>query len=409
MSSPVLDLTAELVAIDSQNPGVGEQRIASFVAEYAKQRGLPAKMVETAQGRCNVLITIDAGPGAHLALSGHLDTKPIGESLGDWRTNPSRLIVDGDRAYGLGSSDMKGAVAAMLRAAESWARTASQGTLSLIFTADEEAGSDYGAKALSRRGLVDADAIVIGEPSGVSDPWEALYLVSRGICCFEVVVHSAQGHSGLSDRLATSATVAAARATTALAQFVPSVPSSPTIPCVPTVNAGVQVNGGVFYGVHPGDATVATDIRLVPGMHPDVLDEEVRNLLAATLPNDVSWQIRYADGSLGWMDATQVSSGHPVVTAAQQACANVLGHELPLAAYPGGTDATHFNNIAGVPAVAALGPGWLSVAHGPNECVGIEQLEQAERLYEHLAHAYLGSDEPPATMNPHHGVPNTGK
>src|SRR5262245_51898827 len=98
MGSPVLELTTELVAIDSQNPGVGEKRLAGFVADYAHERGLPARVVETAPGRCNVLITVDAGAGPHLALSGHLDTKPIGEALGEWRTPPLELTVDGDLA-----------------------------------------------------------------------------------------------------------------------------------------------------------------------------------------------------------------------------------------------------------------------------------------------------------------------
>jgi succinyl-diaminopimelate desuccinylase len=391
MSGPsVLDLTAELVAIDSQNPGTGEARIADFTAAYARERGLAARIVETAPGRCNVLVTADAGAGPSLALSGHLDTKPVGDARGAWRTPPLELTVEDDLAYGLGSSDMKGAVAAMLRAAESWARTARRGRLSLILTADEEAGSDHGAKALAHRGLVDADAIVIGEPSGVREPWEALYVVSRGICCFEVVIEGRQGHSGLSGSLPTSATVAAARATTALAGFRPTVPQPPSVPCEPTVNAAVRVSGGVFYGVHPGDATVATDIRLVPGMNRADLDRELRALLTAALPADVDWTIRYADGSLGWMEPAQIAADHPVVAAAQSASRRTLGRELPLAAYPGGTDATHFINIGGTPAVAALGPGWLSVAHGPNECVGVSQLTEAEELYTCLAHTYLG-------------------
>ncbi|QVQ51860.1 M20/M25/M40 family metallo-hydrolase [Spiractinospora alimapuensis] len=388
---PVLDLTHQLVAIDSQNPGVGESEIAAFVRDHATGRGLDARVVETAEGRCNVLVEADAGSGPHLALSGHLDTKPIGDGLSAWRTDPLTLTVDGDLAYGLGSSDMKGAVAAMLLAAERWAERARQGRLSLILTADEEAGSVYGAQELSSRGLVDADAIVIGEPSGVSDPWEALYVVSRGICCFEVVIRSQQGHSGLSERLPTSATVAAARATLALSGFEPSVAKPSSLKSRPTVNAAVRTEGGVFFGVHPGEASVACDIRTVPGMDRDELDRELRALLADALPDDVTWDLRYVPGSLGWMESAELDVDNPVLRAAQTACGSVLGRELPLAAYPGGTDATHFIRTAGVPTIAALGPGWLSVAHGPNECVGVGQLEQAVDLYEELAREYTGN------------------
>ncbi|PSK89687.1 acetylornithine deacetylase [Murinocardiopsis flavida] len=386
----VLDLTRQLVGIDSQNPGTGERDIAKFTCDYAAQRGMEAQVVETAEGRCNVLVTIDAGPGPRLGLSGHLDTKPIGDALPVWRTDPLELTVDGDLAYGLGSSDMKGAVAAMLLAAERWAGRASRGRLTLVLTADEEAGSEHGAKELSRRGLVDADAIVIGEPSGISEPWEALYVVSRGICCFEVVIEGTQGHSGLSEQLPTSATVAAARATVALSGFRPGSTAPAAVDSRPTVNAAVRTEGGVFYGVHPGNAVVSCDIRTVPGMERGALEREVRALLADALPDDVAWDLRYVPGSLGWMEPAELDLAHPVLGAAQRACREVLGRELPLAAYPGGTDATHFIRIAGIPSITALGPGWLSVAHGPNECVGVGQLDEAVLLYDRLAHAYLG-------------------
>lgn len=388
---PVVELTRDLVAIDSQNPGTGEKQIADFVADYARRRGLEAQIIETRPGRSNVLVSAEAGRGGqHLALSGHLDTKPIGEALSEWRSDPLSLTIDGDLAYGLGSSDMKGAVAAMLLAAERWTASASRGRLSLIFTADEEAGSEYGAKALSERGLIDADAIVIGEPSGLSKPWEALFVVSRGICCFEVVIEGSQGHSGLSDRLKTSATVAAAQAVLALANFEPTVKKPSPVPCLPTVNSGVRVDGGVFYGVHPGHASVKCDVRLVPGMTHNDLDQELRVCLSDTLPSDIRWTIQYAEGSLGWMPAAELPTSDPVVAAAQEASVAVLGRTLPLGAYPGGTDATHFMQQAGVPSVAALGPGWLSVAHGPNECVGVDQLRDGQALYEQLAHAYCG-------------------
>jgi succinyl-diaminopimelate desuccinylase len=62
---------------------------------------------------------------------------------------------------------------------------------------------------------------------------------------------------------------------------------------------------------------------------------------------------------------------------------------LPYAAYPGGTDATFFISMAGIPTITSLGPGWLSVAHGPNECVGLDQLEQAIASYKTIARRFL--------------------
>lgn len=391
MSQEVLELLEDLVAIDSQNPGVGETEAAGYVDEQAKSFGFDSKFVETEPGRGNVLITADAGGPRSLVLSGHLDTKAMGETESEWDTPPLEVTVHDGLAYGLGTSDMKGAVAAMLVAAKTWSENAETGRLSLVFTADEEAGSRYGAQALCERGLVEADAALIGEPSGIDTPWEAMYLVSRGICRFDVVIKGQQGHSGLSERLPTSATVAASRAVAALdEELQPAFDPHPDYDYRPTVNAGVLLQGGGSYGVHPGHATVKCDVRLVPGMSREELEKEIKGTVSRVMPHDVDWQIEYPEKITDWKDAVSISPRHELVSVAQDACERVLGKRLPFAAYPGATDATAFTALAGIPAVASLGPGWLSVAHGPNECVGIDQLEQAAAIYEETARGYLG-------------------
>jgi succinyl-diaminopimelate desuccinylase len=390
MTAELQDLLETLVAIDSQNPGTGEAEIARYVDELARSLDFDSRIVDTAPGRSNVLVTVDAGGPKVLAYSGHLDTKPVGDARSKWDTPPLELHVRDGLAYGLGTSDMKGAIACMLVAAKRWTQGASSGRLALVFTADEEAGSEYGAKALCEHGLVEADAMIIGEPSGISEPWEAIFLVSRGICCFDVVIEGTQGHSGLSERLPTSATVAAAKAVLALHDNLkPSFEPHPDYDYQPTINAGVRLEGGVFYAVHPGKATVSCDIRLVPGMQVDQLDREIRATLANALPKDISWRLRYRQDQLGWMEPVAIDPNHELVATAQAGCEEALGRRLPYAAYPGGTDATAFISMAGIPTIASLGPGWLSVAHGPNEHIGLDQLEQAAVLYEAVARRFL--------------------
>ncbi len=390
MTAELRDLLEILVAIDSQNPGTGEAEIARYVDELARSLDFDSRIVDMAPGRSNVLVTVDAGGPKALAFSGHLDTKPVGDARSKWDTPPLELHVRDGLAYGLGTSDMKGAIACVLVAAKRWAQSASSGRLELVFTADEEAGSEYGAKALCEHGLVEADALIIGEPSGISEPWEAIFLVSRGICCFDVVIEGTQGHSGLSERLPTSATVAAAEAVLALHKDLkPSFEPHPDYDYRPTINAGVRLEGGVFYAVHPGKATISCDIRLVPGMQLDQLDREIRTTLANALPKDVGWQLRYRQDQLGWMEPVAIDPNHELVAAAQGGCEETLGRRLPYAAYPGGTDATAFISMAGIPTIASLGPGWLSVAHGPNEHIGLDQLDQAAVLYESVANHFL--------------------
>ncbi len=389
----VLELTRTLVAIDSQNPGPLESEIAGFVIGWARARCFETETIELREGRPNVVVTVDRGAGPRLGLSGHLDTKPVGDARSLWQTDPLELTVIGDLAYGLGSTDMKGAVAAMMIALERYAAIPGTGALSLVLTADEEQGSDAGAKALSESGRIPRlDALVIGEPSGIDEPWEALHLVSRGICCFEIEVITRQGHSGLSPRLGRNATLVAGDLLRAFEDFRPSISHPGAVECGPTVNPGIFVSGGVSWGTWPGSCRVGVEIRLVPGMEQAAVHSEVDAFVRSHLPSDADYRIHYVPSGQGWMPAVELAPDAAIAIAALRAAEDVLGRRIPVAAFPGGTDATYFLGGGGIPTVTSLGPGWISVAHGANECIGVGQLTEAADIYERLAAGFCGAE-----------------
>src|SRR5215218_3118909 len=153
----VIALTSALVAAPTPNlPG---NEAAAVIERALAHYGLPqARVLAEEPHRPNLIVRIDGvRPGPHLALCGHLDTKPVGDAVDQWRTDPFTATIDGDRLYGLGSTDMKGAVAAMILAGAAFQSVAARlaGSLSLIFTADEEYGSRYGAAYLAKEGLLD--------------------------------------------------------------------------------------------------------------------------------------------------------------------------------------------------------------------------------------------------------------
>lgn len=386
-----VELLKTIIAIDSSNPGPYEMELARFFADLSKEHGFESQLIESQPGRANLIIDVKAGGSRSLGFSGHLDTKPVGEAAAEWNTPPWELVIDGDIGYGLGSSDMKGGLAAMFVAAVEWSKSAKSGNLKLIFTADEEAGSVHGAKYLSENVNIDTEAILVGEPSGVRDPWESIFTISRGISCFEIFINGKQGHSGLSPTLTTSATVAAAQAILAIAALKPSFPKQAVETTIPTVNSAVVIGGGVTYGVHPGEARIRCDVRLVPGMSQETLSSEIQQVLRQVLPKDIRFQLNFEDG-IGWMPAVEISNQHPLSIAVQAAAKTVLNKEVPFGTYPGGTDATHFINNSQIPTLASVGPGWLSVAHGPNEKVGISQVREAKEIYVKTAQIFLESD-----------------
>jgi acetylornithine deacetylase/succinyl-diaminopimelate desuccinylase-like protein len=384
----VVTLTEELVAAPSPNLPGDETAPAAVVHDWLARYALPAaKVVAKEPHRPNLIVRIDgAKPGRHLALCGHLDTKPVGEAADLWQTDPFVPTIVGDRMYGLGTTDMKGACAAMVMAGAAFARLADRlaGSLSLVFTADEEYGSRLGAHFLTHERAVEADGIILGEPSGVNEDWDGLRIVSRGISGFRIAFTGTQTHSSISDVLPTvNAVEAMARVMVAFRrEFTPRYPDHPLNGKGPTINIGVRAFGGYGYGVLPGNAEFWTDVRTTPGMTFEQFSEDVRETLKRLEPElyGASYEIEYAP-QVAWITPTEVLPDDPMVVASQKAAAAVLGAPMPLASFPGATDACAFHFVGGIPTLAAFGPGQLPLAHGPNEWVSVTSLKQAARMY----------------------------
>lgn len=393
--SALLDLVDDLVRIDSQIPPFADERqIVDFLGGRLADLGLGEPYVLAAEPHRPNLITRVAGSGGGrtLILNGHVDTKPVGDAAPLWSSDPLAPEVRDGYLYGLGSSDMKAAVAAMVFGSLA-ARVAAPplaGDIVLAFVADEEAGGSLGSKFVAPQ--LAADACLIGEPSGWETEWQGLHLVSRGVCGFRVRVHGTQMHSSLSDRLPSvnASLVMADLMQSLVAELELEFTPHPLDGSTPTLNVGVLVSGGVYFGVTPGLAEFACDLRTLPGMtHASVerslgrwLDEQRRRI------PELQAELEF-EPQLSWVPPAEIDAGHPVVAAARGAAVEVLGFSPPLSVFPGGTDAPWFD-AASIPTIPSFGPGLLTCAHGPNERVSLESIHQAARIYARTAVAFCG-------------------
>lgn len=401
----VLSIARELVRIPSPNPPGDERDVATLVQDFLSALQLPeAQIIVRQESRPNLLVTLDFGAGGrHLVLSGHLDTKPVADAT--WNVDPFNADVEGDRLYGLGSGDMKSAVAAMLVAASRLTRNGpSCGRLSLLFTADEENGSAYGAHYVAQNVPLDADGVVIGEPGGIHEDYDRLHLVSRGIARLRLVARARQGHSSLSDEMDTrNAGVDAARLVTEVADsLVLDTPENAhdLSGWTPTVNTGMAYRGGVGFGVLPGVIAVDTEVRLLPGMQQEAVGK-VFNALAEQVSDKIGGDLRieFDQPPNDWLPATLVAPNDPLVEAARAASQAVFGTYPAQAVFPGTTDATWFNAIQSLSTLPALGPGLLRRAHAADEWVSITAVRKAVELYTNLATVYCSGDAITTTQN----------
>jgi acetylornithine deacetylase/succinyl-diaminopimelate desuccinylase-like protein len=389
----LLEFTQALIATPSVNPPGDERAAAALVRERLGDLGIvDVEELSATEGRPNILARVPGtGGGRTLMLCGHLDTKPPGD-LEAWRTDPWDPVIAEGELHGLGSGDMKAAVSAMVYTAGALvAAGPPRGSLVLALVADEEAGSAHGARWLAESGRLRADAAVIGEPCGVVREWEAIDLVSRGAALFKVRVRGTQMHSSISDRLpVVNATVAMARLVDRMHRELKAAltyDGHPLGGLGPTVNVGVMASAGVYYGVYPGEAEFACDIRTLPGMTEEQLRADLEAFLARAMADDPE-----LDASLvfeGFYAPTEIGRDEPVVAALEEAAELVLGRRPELAAFPGASDASYVQGVAGIPTVAAFGPGFLPRAHSPNESLPARAVGEAARMYALAAARYL--------------------
>ncbi len=391
-----LAFARELIATPSPTPPGDERAVAALVRKRLERLGLTdITELAVAPERPNLVVRIPgAGDGPTLILSGHLDTKPAGD-MARWETDPWDPVIRNGDLYGLGSGDMKVAVAAMVYSAAALSRTAGwPGQLQLVFTADEEAGSTLGSKWMAGEGYLQADAAIIGEPCGILSEWENIGVVSRGGVLLKVEVIGTQMHSSVSDRFdPINATVEMAwliqRMHAEMKGYLTYEPHHLGGPG-PTVNVGVMSGSGVYYGVYPGNAWFACDIRLVPGMTVESVTADLQRFLEDARADNPRLQAELKIE--GGIQATEIPFDHPVVDAIQHASAHVLGKRLKPAIFPGATDAYSFQATAGIPSVAAFGPGYLPRAHAPNEHLAAGGVYEASRIYALAALHYLTAD-----------------
>jgi len=199
LADEAIELLAELVGIDSVNPGLvpgaaGESRIVEWLRRRLERAGFTVHVVPAAQAPDRVsLVAVPTAPmsGPTVVLNGHLDTVGV-----DGMADPFVPRVEGHRLYGRGAADMKGAVAAMVVAAERLVARGAPVRPVLALVADEEdasVGSQAVIAALGDLGVA-PDVCLIGEPTDL-----ALCRSLRGFGLVRAVFTGRAAHSSQPD------------------------------------------------------------------------------------------------------------------------------------------------------------------------------------------------------------------
>lgn len=289
----------------------------------------------------------------------HVDTVPANQQ---WTMNPLELQVKDGRAYGLGACDIKGASAAMLSAVNRC-----QGSVALLFSSDEEAGS-----STCIRRFLETDhgytRAIIAEPTGAM-----AVCAHRGIATAGLTFRGIPGHASAARALEDSAVHRAIQWSAAALEFIRSRQQT-RFENLEGLRFNIgQISGGIKPNMIAAEATLAMGLRTLPGQDGQALLEELLALSPAEHLAD--WAPRFLAPALP--DAHRGQAG----AKASAALAKDLG--LPIGpAVDFWTEAALFGQ-AGLDTIV-YGSGDIAQAHTADEWVALEQLATLTTTYERL-------------------------
>lgn len=421
MAEPdVLTLAADLIRIDTTNPGDGtgrERPAAEYVAEKLGEAGIEATLIESAPNRANVVARVagtDAGRDPIL-VHGHLDVVPA--EAADWSVHPFSGEVRDGMLWGRGAIDMKGMDAMMLAVVRAWARESRRPARDVVlaFTADEEASAAHGSTWLVTK---HAD-LFEGVTEGISESGgytfhaggRRLYPVAAGERGTAWLKLTARGRAGHGSRInADNAVAALAGAVHRLAEYEWPVRLTPTVrasleaigaalgvpvdlddvdgtvarfgPARALVEAVLRnstnptmLSAGYKVNVVPETATAFVDGRVVPGAR-----DEFEATVASLIGPAVAWEYEHAEVALSADPASPAFAAMAAALLAEDPGA----HVVPVC-MAGGTDAKQFSRL-GITGYGfsplRLPPDldYSALFHGVDERVPVDALEFGVRV-----------------------------
>jgi acetylornithine deacetylase/succinyl-diaminopimelate desuccinylase-like protein len=152
LGDEAIDLLRRYLMIDTTNPSGNEIAGARFLAEVLGGDGIASELVESAPGRANLRARVPGdGSLGGLVVHHHIDVVYAAPRY--WTVDPFGGEIRGGHLYGRGALDMKSIGIMQLAAvlAIQRERVPLKGDLVFLGTADEEAGSQYGARFIAEK------------------------------------------------------------------------------------------------------------------------------------------------------------------------------------------------------------------------------------------------------------------
>jgi acetylornithine deacetylase/succinyl-diaminopimelate desuccinylase-like protein len=418
--SEALDICRDLIRIDTSNygdsSGPGERKAAEYVAASLAEVGIESEIFESESGRASLVARWgnqdSSKPG--LLIHGHLDVVPAKEQ--DWKVAPFAAEVIDGYLFGRGAVDMKDFDAMLLSVvrARQRAEVIPDRPITLVFTADEEAGGVLGAHWLVEHHaeLFAGCTEAIGEVGGFSTEigGKRLYLIEsgeKGIAWMRLRAQGTAGHGSMKNH--DNAVTHLARALLALGEHQwPDTPGpsmelllakvrelsgmegSPEEllelfgPAVRMIGAGIRnttnatmLEAGYKHNVIPGEAVAYVDGRYLPG-HADTFLPTVREIVGRY----VTVEPYISDAALEYAFEGDLVDAMTVALHSQDPEAHIAPFLMS-----GGTDAKAWHKLGIIsygftPLRLPADLDFTALFHGVDERVPVDALEFGSKVFD---------------------------
>ena len=367
-----------------------EQGVVKVLKENMEQMGFDSVTVDKYG---NIIGCIKGNrPGPKILFDGHIDTVPV-QDAGKWEHDPFAAEIVDDKIYGRGTSDMKGAVAAMTCAAANFAAATGKDFAGEIYVAGvvhEECFEGVAARAISA--AVHPDYVVIGEASQLN-----LKIGQRGRA--EIVVetfgkpcHSANPEKGI------NAVYKMAKVIEAIRTLEPTHH--------PVLGDGILELTDIKSAPYPGASVVpeycrATyDRRLLVGETKESVLAPINALLDKLMAEDPQLKVKasYAVGREKCHTGNEIEGERfcpgwlydekDEFVQAVYGELKAMGYDPSITQYNFCTNGSHYAGEAGIKTFG-LGPSRENLAHTINEYIEIDQLVKVCDCYGGVMKALL--------------------
>lgn len=354
----MLDLLRRLVEMESPSDNkAAVDALGRFLqAEFSRIGGKATDIPANEFGN-HLRADFQGGNGRPVLLLGHMDTV---WPLGTLQTMPFR--VEGGRAFGPGTYDMKAGIVVIIFALRALAAArVEHPPLVILLDSDEEVGSPTGRSLVESKAR-ECQAVLVLEPS--QGPSGHLKTSRKGVGDYTLRVRGRASHAGVDFDKGRSAIVELARQVLEVAKFTEPARGI-------TVNPGV-IQGGTRSNVVAAEAWAEVDIRISRATDAQELEQKFQ----ALRPFDPDCSLEVT-GGLNRPPMERTEGTARLFHLAQELGAR-LGIKLDEASTGGGSDG-NFTSALGIPTLDGLGAVGEG-AHAVNESVLLHELPRRAAL-----------------------------